>query len=128
MYWGFNMNGKRRMYKWGDRKKLLLFSIIFISLIAGVTITLSTPSDTVVRVSTNGSGDFNCDGSDDQVEINKALAYVAENPEFTTVHLEGPNTYVISDSINIGSNTILEGDPTAVIKLEDNVGWPKESL
>lgn len=121
------MDGKRRMYKWGDRKKLLLFSIIFISLIAGVTITLSTPSDTdtVVRVSTNGNGDFNCDGIDDQIEINQALAYVAEHPELTTVHLEGPNTYVISDTIYIGSNTILQGDPTAVIKLEDNAGWPE---
>ena len=91
------MDGKRRMYKWGDRK-ITLFSIIFISLIAGVTITLSTPSDTdtVVRVSTNGNGDFNCDGIDDQIEINQALAYVAEHPELTTVHLEGPNTYVIS--------------------------------
>lgn len=120
------MNGKKQIYKWGNRKKLLLLSIIFISLVAGVTITLSTPAGTVVYVATNGNGDFNCDGSDDQVEINKALAYVAENPEFTTVHLGGPNTYVISDSIYIGSGTVLEGDPTAVIKLEDKAGWPLE--
>ena len=73
----------------------------------------------MLYVTTNGSGDFNCDGIDDQVEINKALAYVAENPQFTTVHLEGNTTYVISDSILIGSNTILEGDSTAVLKLED---------
>jgi len=32
---------------------------------------------------------FNCDGSDDQVEINKALAYVAENPQFTNRSSEG---------------------------------------
>ena len=51
---------------------------------------------------------------------------MAENPEFTTVHLKGPNTYVISDSILIGSNTVLEGDSTAVIKLEDKAGWPVE--
>jgi uncharacterized membrane protein len=120
------MNGKGQIYKLGDRKKLLLLSIIFIFLIAGVTLTLSTPSGTVIYVATNGSGDFNCNGSDDQVEINKALAYVAENPQFTTVHLEGPNTYVISNSIFIGSNTVLEGDSTAVIKLEDKAGWPEE--
>jgi len=126
MYWGFKMSGKRQIYKWGDRKKLFLLSIVFISLIASVTLTLSTPSGTIVYVATNGSGDFNCDGSDDQVEINKALAYVAENPKFTTVHLEGPNTYVISDSIFIGSDTVLEGDSAAVIKLEDKAGWPEE--
>ncbi|MGB9940001.1 disaggregatase related repeat-containing protein [Methanosarcina sp.] len=119
------MSGKRQIYKWGDRKKLLLLSIVFISLIASVTLTLSTPSGTIVYVATNGSGDFNCDGSDDQVEINEALAYVAENPKFTTVHLDGPNTYVISNSIFIGSDTVLEGDSTAVIKLEDKAGWPE---
>lgn len=119
------MNGKWQIYKWGDRQKLLLFSIIFIFLIAGVTFILPTLSGTVVYVATNGSGDFNCDGSDDQVEINKALAYVAQNPQFTTVHLKGPNTYVISDSIFIGNNTVFEGDPTAVVKLEDKAGWPE---
>ncbi|HWQ48773.1 MAG TPA: disaggregatase related repeat-containing protein, partial [Methanosarcina sp.] len=115
-----------RTYKWGDRKKLLFLSIIFVSLIIGIILTLSKPSGTTVYIATNGSGDFNCDGSDDQVEINKALAYVAENPKFTTVYLEGPNTYVISDSIFIGSDTILKGDPTTVIKLEDKAGWPLE--
>lgn len=76
-----------------------------------------------VSVTGDGSGDFNCDGIDDQVEINQALKYVAEDPQFTTVHLKGPYTYVISDSIFIGNNTTLEGDPTAVIKLIDNAGW-----
>ena len=121
------MNGKKRIYKWGNRKKILILSIIIISIIASITFILSAmPSGTIIYVATNGSGDFNCDGSNDQVEINKALAYIAENPKFTTVHLEGPNTYVISDSIFIGSNTVLEGDTTAVIKLEDKAGWPVE--
>ena len=74
----------------------------------------------------DGRGDFNCDGSDDQVEINQALAYVAENPQFTTVHLKGPNTYVISDSIFIGNDTVLEGDSTAVIKLKDKADWASD--
>jgi len=121
------MNGKMQTLRGGDRKKKLIFSIIFIFLIANITLALSaTPSGTTVYVSTDGSGDFICDRSDDQVEINKALAYVAENSEFTTVHLKGPNTYVVSDSILIGSNTVLEGDSTAVIKLEDKAGWPTE--
>jgi hypothetical protein len=82
------------------------------------------PSNTTVSVAADGSGNFTCDGSDDQVEINQAFAYVAKNPQLTTVYLKGPNTYVISDSIFIGNNTTLEGDPTAVIKLIDNADWP----
>jgi hypothetical protein len=81
------------------------------------------PSNNTVYVAGDEGGNFTCDGSDDQVEINEALAYVAENPHFTTVHLRGPNTYVISDSILIGNNTTLEGDPTAIIKLEDDADW-----
>ena len=63
-------------------------------------------------------------GKSDQVQINQALQFVANNPEYTTVHLKGPFTYVIDDTILIGSNTILEGDSTAVIKLADNANWP----
>ena len=83
-----------------------------------------TPSNKTVYVAGDGSGDFNCNGNNTQVEINKALSSVAENPQLTTVHLKGPNTYVISNSIFIGNNTTLEGDPTAVIKLEDKADWP----
>ncbi len=84
---------------------------------------LSLPNNTVY-VATDGRGNFNCNGSDDQVEINEALAYVTENQQFTTVHLKGPNTYILSDTILIGNNTTLEGDPTAVIKLKDKADWP----
>lgn len=116
---------------WTDRqrekKKKGILVLTLVVIIANLTIALSmAQAETTIYVNTNGSGDFNCDGIDDQIEINEALAYVAENPEFTTVHLKGPNTYVISDSIFIGSNTILEGDSTAVIKLEDKAGWPLE--
>ena len=83
---------------------------------------LSLPNNTVY-VATDGKGNFNCNGSDDQVEINEALAYVTENQQFTTVHLKGPNTYILSDTILIGNNTTLEGDPTAVIKLKDKAYW-----
>ncbi|MGB9927739.1 MAG: disaggregatase related repeat-containing protein, partial [Methanosarcina sp.] len=40
------------------------------------------------------------------------------------VHLKGPFTYVIDDSLLIGSNTILEGDSTVVLKLANNADWP----
>jgi hypothetical protein len=51
---------------------------------------------------------------------------VTENPEYTTVYLKGPNKYAISNTIFIGSNTVLEGDSTAVIKLKDKAGWKEE--
>jgi hypothetical protein len=114
-------------HRWGNIKKILIFSVILIFLAASIILFLSSKSSNkIVYVTTNGSGDFNCDGRDDQVEINQALAYVVENPQFTTVHLRGPNTYVISDSIFIGSNTVLEGDSTAVIKLKDKADWKAE--
>jgi len=69
-----------------------------------------------VTVAGDESGDFNCDGKDDHVQINQALDYAANHPG-TTVHLKGPFTYVIGDSLLIGSNTILEGDSGTTIKL-----------
>ena len=80
----------------------------------------------VVYVAGDSTGDYNCDGRDDQVEINAALAYVGQNPEVNTVYLKGPFIYVISDSVVIGSDTILTGDATAVLKLADRVNWPTE--
>lgn len=119
------MNESHCKYRQGEKKKKEILTIILVILAANLTFDLSTAqTETTVYVNTDGSGDFDCDGTDDQIEINEALAYVAENPELITVHLKGPNTYVISDSIYIGSNTILEGDQTAVIKLEDKADWP----
>ncbi|PAV12143.1 hypothetical protein ASJ81_00295 [Methanosarcina spelaei] len=126
------MNEKYLTYLRQNWKKIGLFTAILIFLIAlGVLIFYTTEfnippktSNNTVYVAGDGSGDFNCDGKDDQVEINQALEYVAKNPQFSTVHLKGPNTYVISDSILIGNNTTLEGDTTAVVKLEDNANWP----
>lgn len=120
------MDEKIRTNRWGTRKKIIIFSLLLIFLIAIIIFFLPEPSGKIVYVATNESGDFVCDGTDDQVEINKALAYVAENSEYSTVHLEGNITYVISDSILIGNNTILEGDSTAVIKLEDKADWTAE--
>ena len=127
------MNQKHLRYVRQNRKKIGVSIVILIFLIAlGIFILYAIQSDysliplnKTVYVTGDGSGNFTCDGSDDQVEINQALAYVAENPQYSTVHLKGPNIYDISDSILIGSNTVLEGDSTAVIKLKDKAGWQR---
>lgn len=127
------MNKSFLIYIRQNRKKIVFFVVIlFFSVALGIVLLSTkmvripaTKSNTTIYIAGDGSGDFNCKGSNDQVEINQALEYVAENPQFTTVYLKGPNTYVISDSILIGSNIVLEGDPTAVIKLENNANWPR---
>ncbi|XMB88619.1 disaggregatase related repeat-containing protein [Methanosarcina hadiensis] len=60
------------------------------------------------------------------MQINQALKYVKDNSAYTTVYLKGPFTYVIDSSLVVYSNTILEGDSNAVIKLTDNAGWSKD--
>jgi hypothetical protein len=128
---GFEMTGKVGKHRWRDERKKIIFSISLIFLITSTIPSLSAmssakPSGEIAYIAADGSGDFNCDGIDDQVEINKALAYVAENPQYKNVYLKGPGTYVISDSIFIGSNTVLEGDSTVVIKLRDKAQWREE--
>jgi len=83
------------------------------------------PKPPIVYVATDGSGDFLCDGKDDQVQINQALEYVHAHPGFTAVHLKGPATYWISDTVFLPDNTTLEGDNSAVLKLIDHCRWPK---
>ncbi|HML26904.1 MAG TPA: hypothetical protein PKC27_09480, partial [Methanomethylovorans sp.] len=63
-------------------------------------------------VDTDGTGNYNCDGTNDHVEINKALAYI-DSIGGGTVYLKGPHTYWIDDTVRIWSNTVLTGDPTA---------------
>ncbi|WP_370575718.1 right-handed parallel beta-helix repeat-containing protein, partial [Methanomethylovorans sp.] len=79
-------------------------------------------SAATVYVDTDGSGNYKCDGTNDHVEINKALAYI-DSIGGGTVYLNGPNTYWIDSTLNIGANTILTGDSTAEIKLVANAGW-----
>jgi hypothetical protein len=107
------------------RQLRILFFIAFL-ILASVPTALCKSHPPVIYVAGDGSGNFRCDGKDDNVQINQALKFVAENSKsgYTTVHLKGPFTYVIDDTLLIGSNTILEGDSNAVIKLTDNAGWP----
>jgi len=104
-----------------DRTQIIFFlACFFILANASVALCYTPP---VVYVSGDGTGDFNCNGTNDQIQINQALQFVAGNSGYTTVHLKGPFTYVINDSILIGSNTVPEGDSAAVIKLADHAGW-----
>jgi parallel beta-helix repeat protein len=78
-------------------------------------------------VSSSISDDYTVDGSADQVQINQALAYANTNGtpvSPVTVYLRGPYTYDLTDYLLAGSNTILTGDTTAVIRLHNSAGWP----
>jgi len=106
-------------------KRILgVFLLVGCLIFASVPISSCKSSSSTIYVAGSSSGDFKCDGKDDQVQINQALKLVANNPtKYTTVHLKGPFTYVIDDTLLIGSNTILEGDSNAVLKLANNAGW-----
>lgn len=82
-------------------------------------------SAATVYVATDGSGDYNCDGANAHVEINKALAYI-DSIGGGTVYLKGPNTYWIRSTLNIGANTKLTGDSSAEIKLVARAGWSSD--
>ena len=77
----------------------------------------------IIYVAGDGSGDFNCDSIADQVEINQALEFVQRKQNFTTVHLKGPHTYWINSTIYLPSDTIMQGDRNAVLKLVGDAGW-----
>ncbi|MEN6293153.1 MAG: right-handed parallel beta-helix repeat-containing protein [Methanobacterium sp.] len=66
-----------------------------------------------------GGGDYVCSsGSTDcQDTINQALAWANNTSESRTVYLKGPYTYLISDRVLAGSNTVFTGDSTACIKV-----------
>jgi len=104
--------------------KIFFFTGFFILTYVPVALCM-TPAP-VVYVAGDGSGDFNCSGDNDQIQINEALTYVTKNAGYTTVHLKGPFTYIIDDTLQIGSNTILEGDSNATIKLVNNAGWSSD--
>lgn len=103
-------------------KVLLLTGWACFFIFSTISIGLCASSSSVVYVSGDSSGDFICDGKDDQVQINQALEYAASNPD-TTVYLKGPFVYDITSSCLIGSNTELTGDSTAKLKLANHAGW-----
>ncbi len=103
------------------KKIALIASIVFAFFAAKA----QTPP--IIYVSGDGTGDYNCDGTSDQVEINLALDEVAANASFTTVFLKGPHIYYIDEPVFISSNTVFTGDSTAKIELIPNAGWWTQS-
>jgi polygalacturonase len=99
-----------------QKRRLGTLFLVACLILTAIPAALGAQSTKVVTVAGDGSGDYNCDGKADDVQINQALEFAAQNPG-TTVHLKGPFTYDISDSLRIGSNTVLEGDSGAKIKL-----------
>ncbi len=76
-----------------------------------------------ITVATDGTGDYNCDGTDDDIQINQALTDIANAGG--TVHLKA-GTYTIGSPIEIsGNHSILEGEgiEQTIIKLKDEAGW-----
>jgi PKD repeat protein len=106
------------------RREIAILFFVCCFFLACVPNALCKSSSPTINVAGDGSGDFNCHGKNDQIQINQALQFVAKTPGYTTVHLKGPFTYVINDTILISRNTVLEGDSSAVIKLADHAGWP----
>jgi len=99
-----------------QKRQLGTLFLVTCLILTTVPAALGAQSTKVVTVAGDGSGDYNCDGKADDVQINQALEFAAQNSG-TTVHLKGPFTYDISDSLRIGSNTVLEGDSGTTIKL-----------
>jgi hypothetical protein len=98
------------------KRKLGTLFLITCLILTAVPAVLSAQNSKIITVSGDGSGDFKCDGNDDHVQINQALDYAASHPG-TIVHLKGPFTFEIGDSLRLGSKTILEGESGVTIKL-----------
>jgi len=92
----------------------LFYSLIFLLLFTGL-------AQAVAEIALSPSG------SSDQIKINNALEAVHQSGG-GTVYLN-PGTYDITGQIKIGSNTVLTGDPNAIIKVDPNAGcWFTRSV
>ena len=94
------------------RKYLILFICIF------ALVGLSSAETVNVGV----GQPYPTDGIDDHIQIQQALDYI-DTQGGGTVYLNGPNTFWISDTLEMGENTILTGDSTAEVKLLANQIW-----
>ena len=77
----------------------------------------------------DGSGDFNCDGADDHVQLQQAFDYAASHSG-TTLYLKGPFVYNVDpNKMYIGSHITITGNSTAVVRLKkQDPNFPTPSL
>ncbi len=101
----------------GDSKRksciVILFFLIAIS--ATITFPVSSAMGSQVYVPGDGSGDFHSGGSDNNVQVAKALKFEAENFYFKSVHLENPSRYLTGYTFLSGAGTTVEDDSDAGI-------------
>lgn len=76
-----------------------------------------------VTMSPDSTGDFVCDGTNDEAEINASLVFADTTGQYDTVYLVGPATYTIDTTLVVASGMTLTGDSTAVVKLAASAGW-----
>jgi len=93
------------------RRELITSFLVICFFFSIVTVASCKSSPPVILVTGDGTGDFNCKGTNDQIQINQALQFVAENNKYTTVHLKGPFTYIINDTLLIGVIQFLREIP-----------------
>ncbi len=96
--------------------KKIFTLILFVSIIQVI-------NAQTITVATDGSGDYNCNGTNDEIEINQAITQVF-NQGGGTVHLKN-GTYIIDNPIILKSNITFEGesDTATIIKLADEADW-----
>ena len=73
------------------KQSIFLLMCLYALVITPVALCETQP---VIYVAGDGTGNYNCDGKDDQVQINQALEYAADHPG-TSVYLKGPFVYDI---------------------------------
>ena len=69
-----------------------------------------------ITYSGGASGDWTCDGTADQVEINTALAWANANPG-NIIKMRGPHTYNITGQIKYGSSTVWTAESGVILKI-----------
>lgn len=83
----------------------------------------SSTSNGILYVGFNSEdSDIICDGTADNIQIQQALDAVRDNSLYTTVHLR-IGTYDIASPLLVYSNTILEGEAGAILRVTDNAGF-----
>lgn len=98
---------------------IAVFLLLFVSI---------NSAGAVVSVGYTGNlGTYNCDGVNDEVQIQQALN-AANSGADKTVYLKGPHTYWIDGPLVMYSGTKLTGDSSAEIKLVANAAWARNFL